>query len=439
MALKKQSDEVIIKEKILNELTGQDVRIHFPDYIEKEAESIALRQQDDSKRLDLRHLDCFTLDSSDAKDLDDAISLDVTELGYRLGVHIADVTAYAPAGSSLAKEAELRGTTIYFPGYTIPMFPAAISERGCSLNAGSDKRTVSILIDLDWNGNVLKYAIHRSIIRSRVRGIYEEVSRILDGSADESESEKYTTIIPAIKKMHRLASILRDRRRRSGANVDTNSECKYVFENGQLKLMASGGTEADMIVCEFMVVANTCISCFFADNQLPGMYRIQTNTSQTARYSTEQQNHESLAICGGYMRFTSPIRRAADYMTHHVLTAYLDGASVEELRIKFSDQMKEYCGRAQYFEERACKLESAVIKECHLLYFSQHPEDSFKGIIVGANRKTGEAIIELEKYRIRILGASILSKFIGQEYLVKVMADMESNLLRVGKISRPAA
>ena len=434
-----RTDEQIIQEKIVEELTKNEVPASFPEHLITDECENSRRYVDASVRIDLRAIDCFTIDGPNAKELDDAVSLELTEGGYRLGVHIADVTAYVPHDSALSAEAEKRGTTFYFPGYTIPMFPSAISEQLCSLTAGADKKTITMFIDFDPDGNILNYEVCRSVIRSRVRGIYAEVNMLLEDTADAVIREKYESVAESIINMGRLAEILHEKRARCGASVGSLKEYKYTFAEEMLELSVCGETVADQMICEFMVAANTCMAYYFEENNLPGMYRVQKDTSLNARYSTEQHNHESLAIYGGYLRFTSPIRRAADYKVHQVLAAFLDGESAESLQARYFDELTAYCGKAQSLEERAKRLERKILNECHMLYFMRHADDTFKGIIVGTSRGSGDVMIALQPYNIVILGGSVLSKYIGQEFLVKVMVDVEKNRLCVGHISRASA
>lgn len=434
-----KTDEQIIREKITEKLVQKDVSVKFPILEMTKENTDGLYKTDEAERKDLREIDCFTIDGPTAKELDDALSLNLTEYGYRLGVHIADVAAYVFVGSDLSKEAENRGTTIYFPGYSIPMFPGYISEQVCSLNPDSDKKAVTMFIDFSPDGKIIGYEVCISLIRSRVRGIYSEVNAILEHTADDAVFSKYEPVVDEIMNMRRLAELLRNRRANSGAGVRSEGEFKYSFVDGKLELISQGNTAADMIVCEFMVAANTCMSFYFEDNKLPGLYRVQKETTTSAGYSTVPHNHESLALCGGYMRFTSPIRRAADFQVHQVLTAFLSGAAPEDLRDEYLEKMTAYCGQAQYLEERARELERSILRECHFLYFAKHTEDCFRGVVIGANNYSGDAVISLQPYNIHILGASCLSKYVGQEFQIKVMVDNERGHLRVGHISRIAA
>ena len=160
----------------------------FPQEVLDEAERIRnepISAEEYAKRLDLRGEPIFTIDSKDAKDLDDAISVKRTDFGYTLGVHIADVSHYVKEGSAIDEEAINRGTSVYFADRVIPMLPEVLSNGACSLNAGTDKLAFSALIELDKEGHITKYDFKKTIINSKVRGVYSEVNEILDGTASE--------------------------------------------------------------------------------------------------------------------------------------------------------------------------------------------------------------------------------------------------------------
>ena len=434
-----KNDEQIVIEAIMDELAQREVPVKFSECAINDRNEYGHKQIDISGRRDLRALNCFTIDGPNARELDDALSLIVTDDGYRLGVHIADVSAFVPEGSALELEAKNRGTTIYLPGQTVPMFPSVISEEICSLTPNIDKLAVTMFIDFDSAGNIIDYEVCRSVIRSRVRGIYSEVNSIFEDNADVIILEKYKPVIEEIRIMRTLAEILHSNRARCGASVRSFNDCNYTFTDGMLELSVCGNTEADMMICEFMVAANTCMAYYFEENNLPGIYRVQKETNLKAGYSVEQHNHESLAICGGYMRFTSPIRRAADYMVHKVLTAFLEGESADNLRQKYMEELVEYCIRAQSLEERAKHIERKIVSVCHMLYFARHAEETFRGVVVGTSRVNNYTMIALQPYNIRIFGASVLSKFMGEEFWIKVAVDSDRNLLRVGHISKATA
>lgn len=432
------NEELYIREKINQELSVKGIPTDFTaDLISREALN-RYAQDSDVDRKDLTNLNCFTIDGSDTKEIDDAVSIQVTDNGYVLGVHIADCAAFVAEGTALAESALERGTSIYFPGYSVPMFPLEISQDICSLTEGVDKRVVSMMINYDLEGNVVSFDVNRALIRSRVRGVYSEVNSIIDGNANELIMKKYSAVSDDIVSMSQLADILRTKRAVNGVSVDPTGNCRYVFNEGKLVLSLSGKTIAELMIREFMLAANTCMSHFFADNNLPGFYRNQDSMSFKAQYSTSPSCHESLGTPYGYLRYTSPIRRCSDYLVHVVLCSYLSGITAEKLNELYLERFEGYCLDLQKLEDRGLSLERRIINECHMLYFARHNEESYIGIIAGKSNKTDESIILIQPYDIRIIGSSMLSKYVGQEFLVKVKVD--NNILRVGHISRiPAA
>ena len=184
------------------------IRAVFPDEVQAEALRASqekITEEELRKRTDLRDLPICTIDGADAKDLDDAISVQKTPNGYRLGVHIADVSHYVREGGAVDKEARERGTSVYFADRVIPMLPETLSNGVCSLNAGEDKLAFSALMELDTEGEFLSYEFHKSVIRSKVRGVYSEVNRLFDGTADDTLRAKYAPVADSLAEARELA------------------------------------------------------------------------------------------------------------------------------------------------------------------------------------------------------------------------------------------
>ena len=171
----------------------------FPPEVLAEAEEISkmtVTPEDIAQRVEYEPI--FTIDSADAKDLDDAICVHKTENGYKLGVHIADVSHYVKAKSAIDNEAYRRGTSVYFADRVIPMLPEALSNGVCSLNAGTEKLTFSALMEFDTQGNMTHYEFRKAVINSKVRGVYSEVNEILAGTASQQLLDKYTELNPNV-------------------------------------------------------------------------------------------------------------------------------------------------------------------------------------------------------------------------------------------------
>ena len=187
----------------------QGVTQAFPSAVQDEARYLAhrgIREQELTGRLDLRELPIFTIDGADSKDLDDAISLPKREDGsYQLGVHIADVSHYVRAGSALDKEAYERGTSIYYANQVVPMLPKELSNGICSLNPNEDRLAFSAMMTLDAHANLTDFEFHKTIIRSRVKGVYTEVNAVMDGTANEVVTAKYGSLAKEIGLMKELA------------------------------------------------------------------------------------------------------------------------------------------------------------------------------------------------------------------------------------------
>lgn len=218
----------------------------------------------------------FTIDSKDAKDLDDAISVKRTDFGYTLGVHIADVSHYVKEGSAIDEEAINRGTSVYFADRVIPMLPEVLSNGACSLNAGTDKLAFSALIELDKEGRITKYDFKKTIINSKVRGVYSEVNEILDGTASEEILNKYAPVMESLMSAKELADILKANSAARGTMELDSGESKFILdENGIcIDIMPRVSGEAEQLIEQMMVTANIAAAKFSLDHKLPFLYRV---------------------------------------------------------------------------------------------------------------------------------------------------------------------
>ncbi|MBR4511141.1 MAG: RNB domain-containing ribonuclease, partial [Ruminococcus sp.] len=204
----------------------------FPADALKEARRISeggVQEYSFNNREDLRGLPIFTIDSAESKDLDDAVSVSRTEKGYLLGVHIADVSHYVRGNSELDKEALRRGTSIYYADKVIPMLPKELSNGICSLNPDEDRLTLSAFTELSPEGELLSYRFCKSVIRSRVKGVYKEINAILDGSADSDITAKYACVAEELPLMNELADVLIDKKQRRHAPELETTESKLII------------------------------------------------------------------------------------------------------------------------------------------------------------------------------------------------------------------
>ena len=225
-------------------------------------------------RMDLRDTVMVTIDGEDAKDLDDAVSMEKVGELYRLGVHIADVANYVQESSALDKEALKRGTSVYLVDRVIPMLPKALSNGICSLNAGEDRLALSCIMDVDEKGNVVNHTIAETVIHVNERMTYTSVKKILEDK-DEAEREKYKELVPMFEMMAHVANILREKRSRRGS-ID------FDFPETKVKLNALGQAvdilpydrnTATKLIEDFMLLANETVAEHFFWQELPFVYR----------------------------------------------------------------------------------------------------------------------------------------------------------------------
>ena len=249
-------------------LYAKDIRTRFPDKVRDEAkkfEGAEVSEKDCEGRMDLRALPIFTIDSAETKDIDDAISLTRTsDGGFELGVHIADVSNYVKPGTELDNEAFSRATSVYYADQVVPMLPKALSNGICSLNENELRLAFSCLMRLDKEGGLTDYRFVKSIIRSRVKGVYSEINALLAGTADAEIKAKYADVIdqlPAMKELYGHRARLRKER---GCMDIESGEVKLILdENGRcidVKKRTSG--ESESMIEEFMLLANQCAAHF---------------------------------------------------------------------------------------------------------------------------------------------------------------------------------
>lgn len=427
----------------------------FSDETINQAEKIAysgISEDEISRRLDLRDESVFTIDGEDSKDLDDAISIKKLAEGWELGVHIADVSHYVKFGTPLDKEAFKRGTSVYLADRVIPMFPKIISNGICSLNEGEDKLTFSSIITMNEEGKIVDYKFVKSIIRSKVRGIYSEVNEIINGNASDILNEKYKNLKKHIINAKKLSDILSKNAQARGVIDISGTESKFSFdEMGKcidVKTRCQG--ESERIIENFMITANTAAAKYAKESDSPFVYRIHESpdikkvevlaklskflglkwnnyrfenitpadlsnlikqakgtpaekivsrqilqTLAKARYDSKPLGHFGLSL-KDYCHFTSPIRRYPDIYVHRVLGKILknDNSTSKNLIKKIEKNAKICSKGASLCEIRAMKTEREVEKYYMAEYMSEHIGETFSGIISGASYKG--IFIELE-------------------------------------------
>lgn len=443
----------------------------FPQEVLDEAERVGnepISGEEYAKRLDLRGEPIFTIDSKDAKDLDDAISVKRTDFGYTLGVHIADVSHYVKEGSAIDEEAINRGTSVYFADRVIPMLPEVLSNGACSLNAGTDKLAFSALIELDKEGHITKYDFKKTIINSKVRGVYSEVNEILDGTASEEILNKYAPVMESLMSAKELADILKANSAARGTMELDSGESKFILdENGIcIDIMPRVSGEAEQLIEQMMVTANIAAAKFSLDHKLPFLYRVHgtpdpkrveelvtllqlvgvpckeivkpnpetqdfaaildrvrglpcetlvsqrlLRTMEKARYSTEETGHFGLAL-SDYSHYTSPIRRYPDTSIHRVLSTFVEGMPAEEVRRRYAQFCETSATESSRNEIRALIAERDA-EDCYMAeYMSQHIGEHFEGTVSGVTMRG--VFVRLEN---SVEGFVSLDAFEGEDFV----------------------
>lgn len=266
-------------------IAEQEIPVEFPEKVQSDAKKAAapgVTEFDLQGRLDLREQVIFTIDGAHSKDLDDAVSVQKHPDGHwTLGVHIADVSHYVRPNSPLDAEAFRRGTSIYYADEVIPMLPKALSNGICSLNAGYDRLTLSAILELSPEGDLIQYAFHKSVIHSKVRGVYEECNAILGHTADSEILEKYAPVLESLELLAELSGILEQLRKRRGAPELESTESVLVLNQDGictgLAPVQRGRTERIIESC--MLCANEAAAKLAREKKFPFVYRVHENPS----------------------------------------------------------------------------------------------------------------------------------------------------------------
>ncbi len=362
---------------VLSIVRGYELIEEFPQEVLNSAKKVSQMPIQDklNGRTDFRNTLCITIDGDDSKDFDDAVSLEMVDGNYQLGVHIADVGEYVKLGSALDKEAFKRGTSVYFPNLVLPMLPEEISNGCCSLVEGEDRLTLSCVMTVDKSGKVLNHKICESVIKSRNRMTYNNVTKILEG--DKELNQKYSHLVDMLKNMADLCLILEIRRKDCGSLDFDIPEPKIIVDPQSYEivdLIKRPRTISERMIETFMVLANETVAEHFRKLKIPFVYRVHETPDidkirgfndfvkplglslteenvepkdiqiflsklennpmkdvinrvllramQKAKYSPDCLGHFGLALTY-YCHFTSPIRRYPDLTIHRIIKQFL--------------------------------------------------------------------------------------------------------------------
>ena len=424
--------------EILSIIRAHGLPEEFPKKVLEEAQKVAvpIPQEEIDRRLDIRDLNIFTIDGEDAKDLDDAISIERLSNGnFKLGVHIADVTHYVHEKSKLDKEALKRATSVYLVDTVIPMLPKTLSNGVCSLNPHEDKLTLSVFMEIDRKGNVKQYDIKETIINSKARMTYTEVSDILEND-DEELKAKYSHVAEDFKTAEVLAKILMERRSRRGAIDFDFPEAKIILtpEGKVSDIKEYERRISNRIIEEFMLITNETVAEHYFWLNIPFVYRIHETPSpekmqelgkfvstfgytikgdleevhpkalqsiisaikgkreeeaistimlrslKQARYSPECSGHFGLAA-QYYSHFTSPIRRYPDLQIHRIMKEHLNN-KINKKRQEQLVNIVDYASTQSSERERAADLAERDVKDYYkAVYMEDKVGEEFDGVV----------------------------------------------------------
>ncbi|MCX6565330.1 MAG: ribonuclease R [Candidatus Aminicenantes bacterium] len=416
----------------------------FSSEAEEEAEKIASVPMEEAYpgRADYRGWKTFTIDGETSQDFDDAVSLARrADGGWRLGVHIADVSHYVRPQTALEAEAYARATSVYFPGLTLPMLPPRLSNDLCSLRPRVDRLAVSVIMDFNAEGERVGAAFHPSIIRTVERMTYTSVFKILEN--DPAERAAFSPIVPDLLDMQDLARAMR-RRRLAGGSLDFDLvEPELVYQEGKVASVAAfAPNEAHKLIEEFMVAANVAVAEYlrlrgvtsisrvhenpdpddleklretlaFFHILLPAPDRITSRDLQAAiraaegspiekfvniqilrslrlaEYSAENSGHFGLGL-KDYTHFTSPIRRYPDLVVHRLLKDDLAGRSSRAAGLDLA------AAHSSEQERKAAAAEKDLVEWRIFRFLKDQLGDELSGVIVDISR--GGLIVELDDY-----------------------------------------
>jgi len=410
----------------------------FPKEVEEEASTLpdAISENDLVGRDDFRQRNTITIDPTTARDFDDAVDVNLLPDGsFQLGVHIADVAHFVQPGSPMDREARIRGTSVYFPDRVLPMLPEKVSNHLCSLNPRTDRLAMSVMMHISRDGEVRDYSFHNSVIHSKERMTYDDVQKIIDG--DETVTNRYSSILPEIRKIDRLARILQKRRQESGAiDFDLPEPMLTYNDAGDVTGIVKAIRHfSHRIVEEFMVLANEVVARHLEGLEIPCIYRIHEEPDpakvetfsdlvsmfglkfrpkrvrpaefqrfissiegrpdermlsylmlrsfKQAVYSARNVGHFGLAS-EAYTHFTSPIRRYPDLVVHRILKSAIARRQPSNLS---RAQLEAVASESSERERVAAQAERELFEWKKMLLMEERLGDTFEAVIIAVSKE----------------------------------------------------
>lgn len=423
---------------IMSIIKAYDLPVDFPESVIKSLDDIPdeVSEKDKAGRTDLRNLLTVTIDGEDAKDLDDAITITMENDIYHLGVHIADVSHYVTENSPLDKEALKRGTSVYLVDRVIPMIPHKLSNGICSLNQGQDRLTLSCLMDIDKEGNVIGHKICESVINVNRRMSYTSVKKILVDK-DEAEIKEYSELVDMFHLMEEAAYVLRKKRFKRGSIDFDFPETKIILDKDghPIEIKPYERNVATKIIEDFMLIANETVAEDYFWQELPFLYRTHENpdpdkmlklgtfinnfgysirtgnqmhpkeiqkllskiegsdednlisrltlrSMKKAKYTVDCIGHFGLAA-KYYCHFTSPIRRYPDLQIHRIIKENLHGGMKEKRIEHYNNILPDVAVKTSATERRAADAERDTDKLKMTEYMEKHIGETYEGVISG--------------------------------------------------------
>ncbi len=452
-----KSDDVKAMEKGI--IREHELYETFPEEVMAQCENIGLTVKENQKkgRVDLTQEIIFTIDGEDAQDFDDAVSIEKIKNGYRLGVHIADVGEYVKQGSPLDEEAFKRGTSVYFPTSVLPMLPEKLSNGICSLSEGVDRLTLSCVMDIDKNGNVISHEIFESVIRSKARLTYTEANKVLNGE----KSEKADKVKKSLLLMKELSLLLQEKKMREGYLDFEIPEAEFVFDEDGLAIgvQKRERNSAHRLIEDFMVLANEVVAKEFCNKDIPFVYRVHESprkekllkvfdfmkglglnlpkipdiitptfyqgliklvdghdytetvnkvllrSMQKAKYTNKNLGHFGLAL-EYYCHFTSPIRRYPDLTIHRIIKEVLKKKALSSTRNDELNSLTYESSMQSSERERNADMAERDVDDLWKAYLMKdHIGEEFEGIITSVTNfgfyveleNTVEGLVKIEE------------------------------------------